>query len=76
MGKHVERLAATVQEKLLGSPQFDAVQAAATGIRDRFELAAHQLMDDALAEAATLILAPDAPLTRALETLRNPPEES
>jgi hypothetical protein len=65
-----------VQEKLLGSPQFDAVQAAATGFRERLETAGRQLVDDAAAEAATLVLAHDEPLTRALETLRDPPEET
>ncbi len=72
-GKHAGRLTAVIREKLLGSPEFRAVQGAAAGFREQMERTGRQLADDALAEARALVMDADEPLFSALEVLREPP---
>ncbi len=68
-GKHMGRLVLVVREKLLGSPEFQAVQAAAAGFREQLESTGRRLVDDAAAEAFALVMGDDEPLLSALEAL-------
>lgn len=68
------RLISVVYDRLLGSPEFDAVQDAARAFRALLESTARQLVDDAIAEASALVMDRDDPLVNALECLREPPE--
>jgi hypothetical protein len=74
-GKQMGRFTGAVREKLLGSPELDAVQAAANGFREHLESTGRQLTDDAVAEASALVLGHGEPLAAALDVLRNPPGE-
>lgn len=73
-GKQMGRLGAIIQEKLIGSPEFDAVTAAAESVRSLLESAGRKLADEAVTEAAALVMDSDEPLRQALEVLRNPAE--
>ena len=70
-GKHAGRLVDIVQEKLLGSPEFDAVRRAAGSFRENFVRHGAHLLEETVAEAKALVLAADDPLLEALERLRN-----
>jgi hypothetical protein len=76
LGKQLGRLVAVVQEKLLGSPEFDAVRSAADGFRGRLESAGRVPAEEAVAEAEALVIPADDLLKSALEDLREPPEVS
>ncbi len=70
-GKAAGRMTTLVQEKLLGSPEFDAVQQTTAAFRTRLESHARGLVDAAMAEAAALVLPPDDSLLNALSTLQD-----
>jgi hypothetical protein len=73
-GKHVKNLTAVIQEKLIGSPEFEAVQAAAASLREGLQAAGQALAAEAAAEAAAFVLPASDPLITALETLRREAE--
>lgn len=75
-GRHMGRLMAVIRERLLGSPEYDAVRAAADGFRERLESVGRAMADQAIAEAAALVIPRDDVVASALEKLREPPEES
>ena len=70
LAKYAGRLAAVVEEKLMGSEEFDAVIAAAMDIRSALETQCVLDMKAALREAEALVLRSDDPLAQALEALR------
>lgn len=74
LGKHMGRLMTIVYEKLLGSPEFDAVHAASDGFRGRLESVGRTFVDEAVLEATALVMPCDDPLASALGKLREPPE--
>lgn len=76
LGKPFVRLMELTREKLLGSPEFDAVHAAAGTIRGHLEAEAHALIREGLDEAAALVLPANDPLHKALDLLRRLAEES
>jgi len=71
VGGPLTRFASVVQEKLIGSPEFNAVQIAVGAFRARLHAMCAQMNDRALSEAAALVLASDDPLVHALEALRD-----
>jgi hypothetical protein len=75
-GRHMGRLLMVIREKLIGSPEFDAVRAAADGFRSQLDRAGQALAEEVLAEASALIIPSDDPLIPALEVLREPPGDS
>ena len=74
LGRPIGRLTNLVEEKLLGSAEFSAVQDATISFRALLEANGRRLADDAAAEAAALVMNDRDPLARALEALRQPPE--
>jgi len=76
LGKPLGRLTTLVEEKLLGSAEFDAVQTATTTFQALLEANGRRLTNDAIAEAGALVMDHDYPLAKALESLREPPEVS
>jgi hypothetical protein len=76
VGKHMKRLALVIQEKLLGSPEFEAVQTAAHTLQDLLTRAGQALIADVLAEAEAYVMPAHDPLAQALETLRRGLEEA
>lgn len=74
VGKHMKRLALVIQEKLLGSPEFEAVQAAAHSLQTLLTRAGLTLIADVLAEAEAYVMPAHDPLAQALETLRSASE--
>jgi hypothetical protein len=73
-GKRVKHLTSVIQEKLLGSPEFAAVQDAATDFHRVLEEAGLDSIGVAVDEAEALIMPADDPLVGALETLRQETE--
>ena len=74
LGRPMGRLVAVIEEKLLGSPEFDAVREATVAFRALLESTARQDAQRAITEATALVLDRNDPLVRALEVLREPPE--
>ncbi len=74
LGKQIKNLTAVIQEKLIGSPEFEAVQAAAASLRDLLEAAGHAAVTDLVHEADTFVLPADDPVAGALETLQRETE--
>jgi hypothetical protein len=70
VGKHMGRLARLIHEKLLGSPEFEAVQTVALTLQGLLARAGQELIADVLAEAEAYVMPAHDPLARALETLR------
>ncbi len=68
------RLVAVIEEKLLGSPEFDAVREATVAFRALLESTARQDAQSAITEARALVLDRNDPLVSALEVLRESPE--
>jgi hypothetical protein len=73
-GKRVKNLTSVIQEKLLGSPEFIAVQEAAAALHGLLEDAGRDWARGAGDEAAAYVMPADDPLTGALETLRQESE--
>lgn len=71
-GKHMGRLAEVITEKLIGSPEYSAVQQAASRYRARIANTGDALAAEVLGEAAALVMARGDALLGALETLRDP----
>jgi hypothetical protein len=69
LGKPVGRLIAVIQEKLLGSPEFDGVRNAAGAFRALLEANGRRLVEQAMSEASALVIAQDDPLLGALDIL-------
>jgi hypothetical protein len=69
VGKHMGRLARVIQERLLGSLEFAAVQTAAHRLQGLLTRAGQTLIADVLAEAEAYVMPAQDPLVRALETL-------
>ena len=65
-GKHVGRLSQIIHEKLLGSPQWDAVQASAADFRAAIRSAGLARAQQAIAEADAYVMHDDNPLASAL----------
>ncbi len=76
VGKHMGRLALVIQEKLLGSPEFEAVQAAAHSLQGLLMRAGKELVTDVLTEAEAYVMPEHDALGTALETLRRTAEEA
>ncbi len=70
-GKHVGRLTEVIREKLVGSPEFDAVRQAAGRYRLALESAGRETARAALDQASALVLPTGDPTRAALETLRD-----
>ena len=68
-GKHAGRLADVVAEKLVGSKELGAVEAAAQRYRDRIEAGLQAHVAGALREASELPLPADGAVIQALETI-------
>ncbi len=75
LGRHIGRLSAVIQEKLLGSAEFEAVQASAAAFRGLLEDAGRELVAAAADEAAAYVMPSGDRLTAALEVLRNGSED-
>jgi len=71
LGKHIGRLTAVVQEKLIGSPEFHSVEAAADEFRALLDSSGRVAVNEAIEEAESLVLPREDPLTGALEVLRH-----
>ncbi|MHC4697611.1 MAG: hypothetical protein ACYTFA_12805, partial [Planctomycetota bacterium] len=56
LGRHMGRLATAIHEKLLGSPEFDAVKTATASFRELLDSAARRQVNEALAEASALVM--------------------
>jgi len=69
LGKQVGRLTALIQEKLLSSPEFEALQAATDSYRNLIERACRLRRANALTDAAQLVMDEKEPLAIALEVL-------
>jgi hypothetical protein len=69
-GKHLHRFVTAAQEKLIGSPEFNAVQDSADAVRAVIETRARRLADTAVSHAAALVLPGADPLHSALDHLR------
>jgi len=69
-GKHFTRLVSVVQEKLIGSEEFAAVQKSAGVFHTGLQEAGRRLAAEAIGEAEELVLPENDPLHRALERLR------
>jgi len=76
VGKHMGRLALVIQERLLGSPEFEAVQGAAHTLQGLLTRAGQELIANVLAEAEAYVMPVHDPLVPALETLRRAAEET
>jgi hypothetical protein len=76
LGRPMGRLMAVVQEKLLGCPEFDSVQAAAASFQKQLEKTGRTLVSDVMKEARALVMDRSDPLVSALEQLRKRPEGS
>jgi hypothetical protein len=74
LGKHVKHLSSVIQEKLIGSPEFEAVQAVAASLRAALQEAGQARVAATTAEAAAWVLPPEDPLSTALEILRSEAE--
>jgi hypothetical protein len=70
-GKQFGRLVKVVEEKLVGSREFEAVREAASGFRALLEEQGRRIADEAIDEARGLVLPPDDELASSLETLRD-----
>ena len=70
------RLVTAINERLLGSPEFDAVKTATASFRELLDSAARRQVNEALAEASALVMDNDEPLLQALGRLREPPVQS
>ncbi len=75
LGKHLGRLGTVIRERLLGTPEFEAVQAAAAAFRGQLETAGRELAAEAVTEASSLVMEEQEPLTVALRALRDAGEE-
>ncbi|HNQ23387.1 MAG TPA: hypothetical protein PKK06_09865 [Phycisphaerae bacterium] len=69
LGRHFGRLLEVVQEKLLGSPEFAAVRAAAAEFRALLAESGRLQAQQGISAAAQLVLPPDDPLATALDIL-------
>lgn len=67
LGKHLSRLTAVVQEKLIGSPELTAVRNAAEGVREELATTAAGLITPMLKDASAYTLGSNGPLLSALE---------
>ena len=76
LGKQVVRLSSVIQEKLIGSAEFGAVGQSVETFRAAVRRAAQRLADEAVAEAAALVLDESNALLEALEAFRNGPEKA
>jgi hypothetical protein len=75
-GQPLGRLRAIIEERLLGSPELDAVRQAASGFLHLLEAAARRQVDGVLDEAGALVLDRHDALVEALSCLRDAAEES
>lgn len=69
LGKHAGRLADVVAEKLVGSKELGAVEAAAQRYCDRIEAGLQTHVEQAFREASELTLPADGAVIQALETI-------
>jgi len=69
-GKPLGRLSAALTEKLMGSPELDAVRDAAAAFCDRLAAFGRDRADAALREAQALVMRKNDPLAQALEAVR------
>lgn len=76
VGKHMGRLARVIQERLLGSPEFEAVQTAALRVRGLLTRAGQALITEVLTEAEAYVMPDHDPLARALESLSRATEDA
>jgi hypothetical protein len=70
VGRHLTRLRSVIQEKLIGSAEYNAVCDAADELRARIAQAAERVSDRALNDAERFVLQPGDPVRNALEQLR------
>lgn len=70
VGKHAKHLVSVIQEKLLGSPEFEAVQNAAALFHTQLEDLGRDLVAAAVDEAAAYVMPEGDPLALSLETIR------
>lgn len=75
-GKPLGRLTAIVEERLLGSPELDAVHAGARIFLGLLESNVRRLAEEAVAEASALVLDSADPMADALSCFRDLPEVS
>lgn len=69
LGKQMGRLTVVLQEKLMGSAEFDAVRVAAESYRMLIEAAGRREVSQAMVEASSLVIPPQDPLIEAMEVL-------
>lgn len=75
-GRPLNRLLAVVRERLIGSPEFEAVRAGARAYRETIAAAGRTIADHHHSRAADLVLGENEPLVRALRTLSDAGEVS
>ncbi|MCG8685530.1 MAG: hypothetical protein MI892_11685, partial [Desulfobacterales bacterium] len=73
-GSQMRQLVSVIQEKLIGSPEFEGVQSAATALKDVLEDAGRAWVEHAVAEADQFVMSAEEPLASALDTLRRESE--
>ncbi len=71
LGKPLGRLVAVVQEKLLGSAEFDTVQESAVTFHNLLTTVGRRLVSDMGAEGHTLVMESNDPLAIALDKVRH-----
>ena len=76
LGKPTGRFISTIQEQLVGSAEFNAVQTAVAGFHALLVAGGSQLIEEAVAEASSFVLDGCDPLTVAMDTLRNAAEDT
>lgn len=70
LGKQIKNFTAVIQEKLIGSPEFEAVQEAGATLRELLETTGRAAVADVVNEATTYVMPADDPVAAALETLQ------
>ncbi|MFQ5590757.1 MAG: GTPase domain-containing protein [Phycisphaerae bacterium] len=75
LAKPIERLAAAMRERLLGSPEFNTVKSAADAFRTLLDAGAQQYATAALNEASSLVMDEDTPILHALACVRDEPQK-
>ena len=76
LGKPTGRLVSVIQEQLVGSAEFNAVLTATSGFHALLRADGAQQIEEAVAEASSLVLDVTDPLAAALGTLRDAAEDT